>query len=217
MFLRTFGSRRPPTGAFRATWRTRPWAQRQRGGTRGHRTWRDGPTAARIYSSKQSREGQGNKQRNRGTGRLPPREETLEPRSNGGDAGTPRVDGGGASAARGELRLARTGQTRGAQGEPRGVPSCGWRGRTHRGNGRGEGSTATMERAADFGEERWSSLGTLAERGRGQWCSAKCATERGEECGRAPKKARARGSWPENARTWARPWRGAWTVGGGRF
>jgi hypothetical protein len=143
-----------------------------------------------------------------------PREETLEPRSNGGDAGTPRVDGGGASASRGELRLARTGQTRGAQGEPRGVPSCGWRGRTHRGNGRGEGSTATMERAADFGEERWSSLGTLAERGRGQWCSAKCATERGEECGRAPKKARARGSWPENARTWARPWRGAWTVGG---
>ena len=58
------------SGAFRATWRTRPWAQHQRGGTRGHRTRRDGPTAARIYSGEQSREDQGNKQRNRGVGKL---------------------------------------------------------------------------------------------------------------------------------------------------
>jgi hypothetical protein len=36
-------------------------------------------------------------------GSCSPREETLEPRSNGGDTGTPRVDGGGAPGARGEL------------------------------------------------------------------------------------------------------------------
>ena len=35
------------SGAFRATWRTRPWAQRQREGTRGRRTRWDGPTAPR--------------------------------------------------------------------------------------------------------------------------------------------------------------------------
>jgi hypothetical protein len=36
-------------------------------------------------------------------GGLSPREETLESQSNDGDAGTPRVDDGGAPAARGEL------------------------------------------------------------------------------------------------------------------
>jgi hypothetical protein len=55
---------------FRAVWQTRPWAQRRREGTRGHRMRQGGPTAVRIYSGKQSCEDQGNKQRNRATGRL---------------------------------------------------------------------------------------------------------------------------------------------------
>jgi hypothetical protein len=87
------------SGAFRATWRTKPWAQRRRGGTIGHRTRRGGPSAARTYSDEQSSEDQGNKQRNRGARRL------LTSRGNHGgngvDAGTPWVDGGRAPAARG--------------------------------------------------------------------------------------------------------------------
>jgi hypothetical protein len=58
------------SGAFRATWRTRSWAQRWHGGTRGRRTRPGDPTAARTYSGEQSCEDQGSKQRNRGAGRL---------------------------------------------------------------------------------------------------------------------------------------------------
>jgi hypothetical protein len=52
------GSRglRKDSGAFKATWRTRPWAQHRRGGTRGRRTRRGGPTAPWTYSVEQSRE-----------------------------------------------------------------------------------------------------------------------------------------------------------------
>jgi hypothetical protein len=58
------------SSAFREIWQTRPWAQCQREGTKGRGTRWDGPTATRIYCGEQSRDDQGNKQRNRGAGRL---------------------------------------------------------------------------------------------------------------------------------------------------
>jgi hypothetical protein len=72
------------SGALRATRRTQPWAQPRCGGTRGRKTRRSGPTTAQICSDEQSREDQGNKRRNRSTGRL------LTSRGNSGAPGKRR-------------------------------------------------------------------------------------------------------------------------------
>jgi hypothetical protein len=76
----------------------------------------------------------------------------------------------------------------------------------------------TAEQARDHGEWRRNSLGTCAEQERGRGCLAEGATERGRasERGRGPEKARARGSLPGNARTWARPRCGARAVRRGK-
>jgi hypothetical protein len=69
---------------------------------RGHQ--RAQTTTPQTCFDEQSREGHGNKWGNRGTEGVSPGEETLERLSSGGDAGMLWVDGGGASAARGERR-----------------------------------------------------------------------------------------------------------------
>jgi hypothetical protein len=92
------------SGAFRATWRTRPWAQRRRGGTRGRITRQGGPTARGSTSASNRAKTRAINREIGAWGGCSPREETLEHRSNGGDTWTPRVDGGGALTARGELR-----------------------------------------------------------------------------------------------------------------
>jgi hypothetical protein len=56
--------------------------------------------AMRTCSGEQLRRRQSNKRGNKGMGGCLPRVETLEHRSNGGDAGRSRVDGGEAPAAR---------------------------------------------------------------------------------------------------------------------
>jgi hypothetical protein len=91
------------SGAFRATLRTRLWAQRWRGAPEGAERsgvaqWRrrSTPASNRVKTRVINRE-------IGARGGCSPREKTLEHRSNGGDAGTPRVDFDGAPPARGEL------------------------------------------------------------------------------------------------------------------
>jgi hypothetical protein len=66
------------------------------------------------------------------------------------------------------------------------------------------------ERAAADGVRWRSSLFTWAERERGRGGSAEGASERGEvgEQGARLKRGTSAGTWPENARTWARHRRG---------
>jgi hypothetical protein len=70
------------------------------GDTRGRRPRWSGPMAMRTCSGEQLRRRQSNKRGNKGMGGCLPRVETLEHRSNSGDAGRSRVDGGEAPAAR---------------------------------------------------------------------------------------------------------------------
>jgi hypothetical protein len=68
--------------------------------------------------------------------------------------------------------------------------------------------------AAD--DERWrSSLFARAERERGRAGLAEGASERGEvgEQGARLKRGVGAGTWPVNARTWARPRQGSWARG----
>jgi hypothetical protein len=58
------------SGAFRAVWRTRPWASRRRRSTRGRCTRRGGLTVARGNSGEQSRAKQGSNDQIKGTSRL---------------------------------------------------------------------------------------------------------------------------------------------------
>jgi hypothetical protein len=66
------------------------------------------------------------------------------------------------------------------------------------------------ERAAVDGGRWRSSLHAWAERERGREGLAEGANERGEvgEQGAGLKRGAGAGTWPENARTWARPRRG---------
>jgi hypothetical protein len=101
-------------------------------------------------------------------------------------------------------------QTREGEGTPKGVPSSGQRGETHRGTGRGADAMVNTERAAGDGERRRSSLLAWAERERGRGGLAKGANERGEvgEQGAGIKRGVGAGTWPESAQTRAHPRRG---------
>jgi hypothetical protein len=83
-----------------------------------------------------------------------PREETPGPLNSNRDTARAWVDGGGAPDAWGKLWRAQ--RTRGGESKWRHVSSCGHQGRTHRGNGPDEASTATVERTCGCGERRWS-------------------------------------------------------------
>jgi hypothetical protein len=76
------------SGAFRAVWRTRPWASCWRGSTRGCRTRRGGLKATRINSGKQSRGQNGSNGQIKGTSRL------LTSSANSGARGGRRRCGG---------------------------------------------------------------------------------------------------------------------------
>jgi hypothetical protein len=93
-------------------------------GTRGHRTRQGGLTAAWVNSDEELHGHWGSTRRNKGMGRL------LTLSANSGALGRRRGHGEASSrwwrtpAARGRLQRARTRQTRGTGGEPRGVLSC---------------------------------------------------------------------------------------------
>jgi hypothetical protein len=78
--------------------------------------------------------------------------ETLGCLSNDGDAGRPWADGGGSYDCKVRKPVSAAGRTKGAGGEPGGVPRCWQRGKAHRGNGHDKNSMAATERAADHGE-----------------------------------------------------------------
>jgi hypothetical protein len=180
------------SGAFRVTRRTQPWESRWRGSTRGHRPRRKGPTLAQTYSDEQLRDDQGNKLRNIGAWRL--LTTSANPGAPGGRRGCDELPGRRRQtpAARETLRWARTEQTRGAGGKPRGVLSCWWRGGTHRGNGHDGDSTTVAElwRSSVSGGEAW--LVACVGRERGRESSAEGANEQEEVGERGTKSKRAR-------------------------
>jgi hypothetical protein len=66
------------------------------------------------------------------------------------------------------------------------------------------------EQASVDGGQEWSFLHAWEERERGQESLAEGTNERGEvgEQGARLKRGAGARAWPENAQTWARPWRG---------
>jgi hypothetical protein len=89
------------SGRIGATRRSQPWARHRRRGTRGRRQRWSGPTAARICSGEKLCKQQSSNWEIRVWDGCSPRVQTQERLSDGGDAGRPRVDVSGASAARG--------------------------------------------------------------------------------------------------------------------
>jgi hypothetical protein len=164
---------------------------------------RDGPTAARICFGEQSREDQGNKQKIGARGGCSPRKETLESRSNDGDAGTPRVDGGGSSGCIGRTPVSADWADKRGWGRTEGCPKL----LMARQNSPRQWARRRLydgrRTDADFGERRQSCLDARA----GRECLAEGANEQGEvgERGASSKGGEGVRRWPGSARTWDRP------------
>ena len=195
-------------GAIRAIWRVQTGASRRRGSTRGRCTRRGGLTAARGNSGEQLRVNQRSTWGNRGAGRL------LTLRGSAGGTGQRRRHRDATVA---ELRLCKNHSGERGPAEP-------GRGRAHRRVSRVADGKAKLTVALDGARaqrrprnRRWTSVGAgggsrfaWAEREIGRESWAEGANERGEvgEQGAGLKRGAGARTWPENARSWARPRRG---------
>jgi hypothetical protein len=187
-------------GAIRAVWRTRLWPSRRRGGTRERRPRRGGLTAALDCSGKQSRELQKGDDQIKGTDGLL----TLR-----GSAGVAK-----------QRRRSRDsmGRRRGGSGCAK-IASVSVDRTQQRGKGHTEGcpEQLTVRQSSPW---HWTGHGRDGghRTGSGRWWAV---AELPARVGRARERARGLGeqgtglkrgagaqTWPENARTWARPRRG---------
>jgi hypothetical protein len=80
-------------------------------------------------------------------------------------------------------------------------------GEAYRGTGRGTDATVATEQAVDVGGRGGGSRFTWAERKRGResWAEGANGREEVGEQGAGFKRGAGARSWPENARSWARP------------